>query len=52
MTARGLGATGTDILDGPPVAGQQPVVVSGEIVRAMQVEDVRQLRHGRSTGQP
>ena len=45
MTAQGLGATGADVLNGPPVAGQQPVMVCGYVVRAMQAEDVRQLRH-------
>jgi hypothetical protein len=45
MTAQGLGAAGADVLYNPPVAGKQPVVVFGDIVRAMQAEDVRQLRH-------
>lgn len=45
MTAQGFGAAGAEVLNGPPVAGKQPVVVFGEVVRAMQAEDVRQLRH-------
>jgi hypothetical protein len=45
MAAQGLGAAGADVLNSPPVAGKQPVVVFGDIVRAMQAEDVRQLRH-------
>ncbi len=52
MAAHGLGATGTYVLNGLPMAGKQPVLVFGEIFRAMQTEDVRWLRHTRFTGLP
>jgi len=45
VPAEGLGATGADVSDSPPVAWQEPLVVLGYVVRAMQAEDVRQLRH-------
>jgi len=45
LTAHGLGAAGADVSYGPPVAGQEPFLVFGDIVRAMQAEDIRQLRH-------
>jgi hypothetical protein len=45
MSAHGLGATGADVLYGPFVAWQQPVLVLRKIFGAMQAEDVCQLRH-------
>jgi hypothetical protein len=52
VPAEGRGATGRNILDGPPVAGEEPGVVLGEIGRAMQAENVRQLRHRDATDPP
>ena len=53
MAAHGFGATGADVLYGPPMARrQQPVLVLGEIFRAVQAKDVRQLRHTHFTGLP
>jgi len=45
VAAEGLGATSADVLYSPPVAGQEPVLVFGYVVRSVQAEDVRQLRH-------
>jgi len=52
MAAQGLRATVADVLYGPPVAGKQPVLALGEIFRAVQAKDVRQLRHTHFTGPP
>ncbi len=52
LPAQGLGPTGTEVLDGPPVAGEQPVVVLGERGRAMPAEEVRQFRHPCATDPP